>query len=79
MGNERRPEHTGPPEIFYSSTEAKKYTHNSRIIDIQNKLTRRALELICVNPDSPAQLLLDIGCGSGLSGEVRRAFPDLVG
>ncbi|KAJ3073605.1 18S rRNA (guanine1575-N7)-methyltransferase, partial [Rhizoclosmatium hyalinum] len=30
-------------------------------------MTQRALELMCL-PDEP-QLLLDIGCGSGLSGE----------
>lgn len=32
-------------------------------------MTYRALELLNMPPDEPA-LLLDIGCGSGLSGEI---------
>jgi 18S rRNA (guanine1575-N7)-methyltransferase len=68
MPNER-PEHTGPPENYYNDTEAKKYTSNTHIIEIQQKLSERALELLAL-PDDQASLVLDIGCGSGLSGEV---------
>ena len=32
-------------------------------------MTYRALELLSLPPDEPA-FLLDIGCGSGLSGEI---------
>ncbi|ORZ38329.1 williams-Beuren syndrome critical region protein 22 [Catenaria anguillulae PL171] len=64
-----RPEHTAPPEIFYNDDEAAKYTQNSRIIDIQSRLTYRALELLALPEGKPA-FLLDVGCGSGLSGEV---------
>lgn len=32
-------------------------------------MTYRALELLALPPDEPA-FLLDIGCGSGLSGEI---------
>ncbi len=32
-------------------------------------MTYRALELLCLPEDEPA-FLLDIGCGSGLSGEI---------
>jgi len=64
-----RPEFTAPPEIFYNEDEAHKYTSNSRIIEIQNQLAERALELLTLD-DSHPSLLLDIGCGSGLSGEV---------
>ena len=32
-------------------------------------MTYRALELLSLPPDTPA-FLLDIGCGSGLSGEI---------
>jgi 18S rRNA (guanine1575-N7)-methyltransferase len=39
------------------------------MIEIQTTLTERALELLCLPPDQPA-FLLDLGCGSGLSGEV---------
>lgn len=64
----RRPEHQAPPEVFYGIDEAKKYTQNSRIIEVQEKCTERALELLALPEDQPA-LLLDLGCGSGLSGE----------
>ena len=63
-----RPEHTGPAEFYYNQTEARKYTQNGRIIEIQLSMTERAVELLRVPPDT-SQFLLDIGCGSGLSGE----------
>jgi len=64
-----RPELTGPPEIYYGDTEAKKYTGNTRNQQIQSEMTDRALELLNLPPGQPA-MLLDIGCGSGLSGEI---------
>ncbi|KAJ3178218.1 Williams Beuren syndrome chromosome region 22 protein [Geranomyces variabilis] len=64
-----RPEHTAPPEIFYNEDEATKYTSNSRIISIQNEMAWRALELLAL-PEDEVAFVLDIGCGSGLSGEV---------
>ncbi|KAI9208954.1 S-adenosyl-L-methionine-dependent methyltransferase [Polychytrium aggregatum] len=63
-----RPEHTAPPEIFYNDDEAKKYTVNTRIQTIQAELTYRAMELLNLENDVP-KYLLDIGCGSGLSGD----------
>ncbi|CAH1115273.1 unnamed protein product [Psylliodes chrysocephalus] len=64
-----RPEYLAPPEIFYNEDEARKYTQNSRIIDIQVQMCERAIELLVLPEDSPCYLL-DIGCGSGLSGSV---------
>ncbi|XP_059634632.1 18S rRNA (guanine-N(7))-methyltransferase RID2-like isoform X2 [Cornus florida] len=64
-----RPELEAPPEIFYNDSEARKYTSSSRIIEIQAKLSERALELLALPDDGVPRLLLDIGCGSGLSGE----------
>ncbi|GAW01221.1 S-adenosyl-L-methionine-dependent methyltransferase [Lentinula edodes] len=64
-----RPELQAPPEIYYGDTEAKKYTKNTRNQQIQADMTYRALELLNLPPDEPA-FLLDIGCGSGLSGEI---------
>lgn len=64
-----RPELQAPPEIFYDDVEARKYTSSSRIIEIQAKLSERALELLALPDDGVPRLLLDIGCGSGLSGE----------
>lgn len=69
MGRNDRPEETAPPEIFYNDIEARKYTDNSRIISIQTALTERALELLSLPNDGTPKLLLDLGCGSGLSGE----------
>nr|UTI93960.1 18S rRNA (guanine-N(7))-methyltransferase [Pteroceltis tatarinowii] len=64
-----RPELQAPPEIFYDDDEARKYTSSSRIIKIQSELTERAIELLALPNDGVPRLLLDIGCGSGLSGE----------
>ncbi|CAN1165648.1 18S rRNA (guanine-N(7))-methyltransferase RID2 [Linum perenne] len=64
-----RPENLAPPEIFYNDSEARKYTSSSRIIKIQSQLSERALELLALPNDGVPRLLLDIGCGSGLSGE----------
>uniref|UniRef100_A0A1B6HP56 18S rRNA (guanine-N(7))-methyltransferase n=1 Tax=Homalodisca liturata TaxID=320908 RepID=A0A1B6HP56_9HEMI len=65
----KRPEHQAPPDIFYSETEAQKYTQNSRIMKIQEEMSERAIELLCL-PEDENCLILDIGCGSGLSGSV---------
>lgn len=64
----RRPEHIAPPEIFYDVKEAYKYTKNTRIIDIQESMTNRAIELLELPPNQQC-LLLDLGCGSGLSSQ----------
>ncbi|XP_049555691.1 probable 18S rRNA (guanine-N(7))-methyltransferase isoform X3 [Orcinus orca] len=64
----QRPEHSGPPELFYDKNEARKYVRNSRMIDVQTKMAGRALELLCL-PEGQPCYLLDIGCGSGLSGD----------
>lgn len=63
-----RPERQAPPEIFYNEEEARKYTSNSRMIEIQSQLSERAIELLALPEDTPC-FILDIGCGSGLSGE----------
>ncbi|KAF7456173.1 putative S-adenosylmethionine-dependent methyltransferase [Cryptosporidium felis] len=63
-----RPEIQAPPELYYNDSEALKYSRSSRIIDIQTKLTERAIELLLL-PQQPC-LILDIGCGTGISGSV---------
>lgn len=65
----RRPEHLAPPEIFYNEDEARKYTNNTRIIDIQVQMCERAIELLAL-PEDETSFILDVGCGSGLSGSV---------
>jgi len=68
FGGVRRPEHQAPPEIFYGVDEASKYTNNTRIMNIQAEMSERALELLALPEDQPSYIL-DLGCGSGLSGE----------
>nr|XP_033778402.1 probable 18S rRNA (guanine-N(7))-methyltransferase [Geotrypetes seraphini] len=67
-GSVKRPEHRGPPELFYNEEEARKYTQNSRMIEIQTQMSERAVELLCL-PENRPSYLLDVGCGSGLSGD----------
>ena len=68
----KRPERQLPPELFYDEKEAKKYTSSSRYIKIQDELANRSLELLNLQPKegpNSSKLILDIGCGSGLSGK----------
>ncbi|KAI1333030.1 S-adenosyl-L-methionine-dependent methyltransferase [Xylariaceae sp. FL0255] len=65
-----RPEDTLSADIHYNDTEARKYTTSSRIQNIQASMTERALELLDLSSPS---FILDIGCGSGLSGEILSA------
>lgn len=37
---------------------------------LQSTLTERALELLALPKDGSSKLILDLGCGSGLSGEI---------
>lgn len=69
MSTSRRPEESGPADSFYDETEAHKYLHSSRMIEIQTTMAERALEMLCL-PDDVPSLILDVGCGTGLSGEV---------
>eukprot|EP01035_Chromulina_nebulosa_P019961 gene19961-25930_t len=64
-----RPETINAPELFYNETESKKYNSSSRMINIQTEITERALEMLDLPTNKPSYLL-DIGCGSGLSGDV---------
>lgn len=68
MSSIRRPEHQAPPDVFYNDDEARKYSQNTRMMQIQNDMTERALELLALPEDVPS-FILDLGCGSGLSGE----------
>ena len=41
---------------------------STRMMEIQSQMSERALELLALPADRPC-MVLDIGCGSGLSGE----------
>ena len=65
-----RPELTGHASLFYNAREARKYDSSSRMVGIQREITERALELLKL-PSGRPSFILDVGCGSGLSGQVR--------
>lgn len=67
MSRKKIPELTNPPELFYNEKESKKYHMNSRIDRIQREITERCLELLPVR--EKREMILDIGCGSGISTE----------
>jgi len=77
-GHGDRPEHSAPADVYYGAAESAKYTVNTRVREIQTQLTRRALDLLSLDGgggqggdgDGAPRLVLDLGCGSGLSGEV---------
>lgn len=65
----RRPELTAPAEEFYSRSGAEKYAKSSRINEVQTTLAERCVELLAISSHEEA-LILDVGCGTGLSGNV---------
>ena len=67
-----RPEHLAPAEVYYGDSEAGKYTSNTRIQAIQLDMARRCIEMLLLPGGAPG-LVLDIGCGSGLSGDALAA------
>jgi 18S rRNA (guanine1575-N7)-methyltransferase len=64
-----RPELTGEASLFYNAKEARKYDTSSRMVGVQREITERAIELLKLSDDRPS-FVLDVGCGSGLSGRV---------
>jgi len=68
-----RPEHINNAADFYNDEEAFKYTNNTRVIQAQYELTERCLQILAI-PEDKNPLILDIGCGSGLSGEILTEF-----
>ncbi|CAD8056450.1 unnamed protein product [Paramecium sonneborni] len=62
-----RPESQLPPNLYYNEQESVKYTNCNRIINIQTQLSERAIQLLDLDLDE-CSLVLDIGCGSGISG-----------
>ena len=67
-----RPERVGPADEVYDAAEAAKYAASTRMVAVQRALAERALELLAL-PAGQRALLADLGCGSGLSGEVLSA------
>lgn len=57
------------PLILVECTTPDRQIFSTRIQTIQSSMTHRAIELLAL-PEGSSPLLLDIGCGSGLSGEI---------
>lgn len=70
-----RPELTGHASLFYNAKEARKYDSSSRMVGIQREITERAIELLKL-PEGRPSFVLDVGCGSGLSGQVNSNHVD---
>lgn len=64
----KRPEAQAPADVYYDVVEAGKYTSNSRIMEVQAAMAARCIELLSL-PAGESRLVLDVGCGSGLSGD----------
>ena len=58
-----------PPYVFYSGENATKNASSPHYVKIQKELTERALELLDLDLSIP-KFILDVGCGTGLSGQV---------
>lgn len=63
-----RPEGSMAPNMFYNDNEAGKYNSSSRMINIQAEISERAIEMLALPPNQRSYIL-DVGCGSGLSGK----------
>uniref|UniRef100_A0A667XM20 18S rRNA (guanine-N(7))-methyltransferase n=1 Tax=Myripristis murdjan TaxID=586833 RepID=A0A667XM20_9TELE len=64
----RRPEHMAPPEVGSIRSPCVLSSLSSRMIEIQSQMSERAVELLNL-PEGQPCFLLDVGCGSGLSGD----------
>ena len=64
-----RPEHIAPAAIYYNETNAEKYADNSRMAKIQKQMCERALQLLLLQEPLKEKLILDLGCGTGMSSE----------
>lgn len=64
-----RPEEQAPADVFYDDGESSKYNSSSRMQHIQGAMTFRALEILNLDKNK-ANLILDLGSGSGISGEI---------
>ncbi|KAI5162321.1 18S rRNA (guanine1575-N7)-methyltransferase [Nematocida ausubeli] len=60
-----RPENCGN-KVYYTEEIAEKYDNSSSLNNIQSRLTQKCLDILGNPTDS---LILDIGCGSGISTE----------
>ncbi|GAB1608505.1 18S rRNA (guanine-N(7))-methyltransferase bud23-like [Argonauta hians] len=66
----RRPElKVDDATLFYTTELAVSFKNNARKLEIQNSILEKIFEIICSIYYKNPLLLLDIGCGTGISGE----------
>lgn len=69
-----RPEDAANADAYYDASESKRYHLNTEVAQKQLELTCRALDFLALGQTAPSLqspfLVADIGCGSGLSGDV---------
>lgn len=58
-----------PAYLYYTGENLDKATSNPHYVNVQRKLTERALELIEIDNSIP-QMILDVGCGTAISGQL---------
>ncbi|EOB11747.1 methyltransferase [Nosema bombycis CQ1] len=61
------PELEAPAEIYYDNENAFKYDTNTSLQTIQREITLKCIDLLEIKERG---FVLDIGCGSGISGSV---------
>lgn len=64
------PENTVNPEIFYQNQKIRELVSSNRSINIQTNLSLRGLSLLGVPDQRKPLILIDIGCGTGLTQNV---------
>jgi len=69
-----RPEHIAPAAIYYNEANAEKYADNTRMVKIQRQMCERALQLLLLSEPLNEKLVLDLGCGTGMSAEAMAEF-----
>jgi 18S rRNA (guanine1575-N7)-methyltransferase len=69
-----RPEHIAPAAIYYNEENAEKYADNSRMAKIQRVMCERALQLLLLSEPLNEKLVLDLGCGTGMSAETMAEY-----
>ncbi|OHT13835.1 putative methyltransferase WBSCR22 like protein [Tritrichomonas foetus] len=59
-----------PPYIYYTEENVDKATANVHYVSVQRQLTERALELIELDNSTIPPMVLDVGCGTAISGQL---------
>lgn len=59
-----------PAHLYYTGENVDKATSGQHYVAVQEKLTTRAIELIGLDQATIPKMVLDVGCGSAISGHI---------